>query len=222
MRLLFLGMPYVGKGTYAGIMQKELGIPHISMGDILRDEVNSGSNRAVQLKQTMDSGALVSDDIIIELIKERIAKDDCKNGFILDGFPRTTNQAQELHELTDITHVLHFQAHDEVIVQRASGRIVCTECKEIFNKVGKIPKQEGTCDHCGTELIQRDDDKPENVKKRLEVFKENTAPLIDYYNDKGLLVEVVINKNIDEIGDKVRTTIRDFLEGNRDTIGKID
>ena len=221
MKLLFLGMPNVGKGTYATIMKEALDIPHISTGEMLRDEVSKGTELGKEIDKIMKEGGLVSDEQILEIIKKRVAEDDCQNGFILDGFPRTDNQAKELQKITDIKHVLHFKADDEVIIERASGRLMCNDCQSGFHKTGKKPKEEGVCDDCGGDLIQREDDRPYRFQKRLDVYREKTAPLTGYYDQKGLLVEVVINKGIDEIREKVVTTIKGFLEGNIDTIGEI-
>ncbi len=221
MKLLFLGSPGVGKGTYAQVMTKALNIPHISTGDLLRNETQKDTKLSKEIEETMNQGGLVSDKILLQLIKTRIKEEDCENGFILDGFPRTKNQAEELGKLTGITHVLNFKANDEVIIERLSGRIICKNCKTIFHKTGNKPKIENTCDKCGSELHQREDDKPESVKKRLKIYKEKTEPLITHYNDKGLLVEITINKPISEIREKVILEIKSYLEGKTDKIGEI-
>ncbi len=221
MKLLFLGSPGVGKGTYAQIMTEALNIPHISTGDLLRNETQKDTKFGKNIEKTMNQGGLVSDEILLQVIKTRIKDKDCKNGFILDGFPRTKNQAEELGELTGITHVLNFKASDEVIIERLSGRIVCKKCKAIFHKTGNKPKVENICDKCGSELHQREDDKPDSIKKRLKIYKEKTEPLIDYYDNKGLLVEIIINKPISEIREKVILKIKSYLEGKTDKIGEI-
>jgi adenylate kinase len=221
MKLLFLGMPGVGKGTYAQVLEEALGIPHISSGDLLRAEVEKGTYQGNEIKKLIDAGKFVPDETIIAIIEERIAKPDCKNGFILDGFPRTQNQAHMLKELIDVTKVLHFKANDEVIIERLSGRIICKDCQTIYHLTGNKPKVEKVCDHCQGSLHQRDDDQPEVVKKRLQEHAQKTAPLLEYYEQEGLLIEVVINKPIHEIRDKVVSTIKDFLEGKISTIGEI-
>ncbi|NQU98591.1 adenylate kinase [Candidatus Woesearchaeota archaeon] len=221
MKLLFLGSPGVGKGTYAQVLMEVLEIPHISTGDLLREEAKRDTPLGNEIKKVMEKGELVDDHVMLKLLENRITEDDCKNGFILDGFPRNLVQAGYLKKLVDITHVLNFKADDKIIIQRLSGRITCRKCSAIYNKVGNKPKVEGVCDKCGTELFQRKDDKPESVKKRLEVYKEKTKPLIDYYSDEGLLVEVVINKNISEIKDKLVSQIKAFLEGKIDEIEEI-
>lgn len=221
MKLLFLGSPGVGKGTYAQVLREALNLQHISTGDLLRDEVKKGTKLGQELDQVMKSGGLISDDLMIKLIEERIKEDDCKNGFILDGFPRTINQADQLKKLIEISHVLNFKADDEVIIERLSGRLVCKKCKTIFHKTGAKPKIENKCDVCEEELHTREDDKPESVKKRLELYHEKTAPLIDYYKNEGVLVEIVINKPIDEIKDKVIINVKNYLEGKTKHIGEI-
>jgi adenylate kinase len=217
MKLLFLGSPGVGKGTYAQVFEKELGIPHISTGDLLRAEAKNNK----ELEAIMKKGELVSDETMIKLIEKRIKQPDCEKGFILDGFPRNLMQANHLKNLIEITHVLNFKANDEVIIERLSGRITCKKCNKIFHKTGNIPKKEGQCDECGGELYQREDDKPESVKKRLDVYKEKTKPLIDHYTNEGLLVEIIINKPISEIRDKLVEEIKNFLEGKISKVEEI-
>ncbi|MFH1771128.1 MAG: adenylate kinase [archaeon] len=222
-RLLFLGSPGVGKGTYAQILTDELDIPHISTGELLREETKKDTPLGKEIHDIMEKGELVSDDLMIELIEDRIKEDDCKEGFILDGFPRNLMQAHHLKKLIEISHVLNFKASDEVIIDRLSGRITCKNCSTIYNKhLGNIPKVEGKCDKCGGELYERKDDHPDSVKKRLEVYKKKTKPLIDHYNKEGLLVEVVINKDIDQIKEKMIDKIKNFLEGKSDEIKDID
>lgn len=221
MKLLFLGSPGVGKGTYAQVMREELGIPQISTGDLLREEVKKDTPAGKEINAVMTKGDLVSDEIMLKLIESRIQEKDCENGFILDGFPRTLVQAHGLKNLIDITHVLNFKADDEVIIQRLSGRITCKNCNTIYHKVGNQPKKENECDHCSGELIQRKDDHPVAVQNRLDIYKEKTAPLIDHYNNEGLLVEIVINKNITEIKEKLIEKLKAFLEGKIDSVGEI-
>ncbi|MBC8500256.1 MAG: adenylate kinase [Nanoarchaeota archaeon] len=221
MILLFLGSPGVGKGTYAQVLTEVLEIPHISTGDLLREEAKRDTPLGREINEIMMKGELVPDHVMLKLIEERITHDDCKNGFILDGFPRNLVQANHLQNLVDITHVLNFKADDEVIIQRLSGRITCKKCNMIYNKVGKKPEIEGVCDKCGGELFQREDDKPESVKKRLDVYREKTQPLIDHYTNKGLLVEVVINKHIIEIKERLISQIKAYLEGKINKIEEI-
>ncbi len=221
LKLLFLGSPGVGKGTYAQVLTEVLSIPQISTGDLLREEAKKDSDLGRQISDIMKRGDLVSDDIMISLIKERIKADDCENGFILDGFPRTIPQAEALQEIIPIDHVFNFKANDEVIIERLSGRITCKQCGTIFHKSGNPPKEDGICDKCGGELYQRADDTPEAVQNRLVVYQEKTAPLIDFYKNKELLVEIIINKPISEIKDNVISKVQNFLSGKISFIGEI-
>ncbi len=221
MKLLFLGSPGVGKGTYAQVLKEELHIPHISGGDLLRDEAKKGTELGKQVEKIMKVGGLVDDKLMLDIIKERITQKDCKNGFILDGFPRTTKQAEMLSEMTDISHVLNFKADDEVIIERLSGRIVCRQCQKIYHKKNLKPKVDGTCDNCEGEIYQREDDKPHAIKNRLEVYQQKTAPLIDHYKGKGLLIEVVINKPFEQVKDTFIGSIKSYLEGKTEQIPDI-
>lgn len=200
MNLIFLGPPGVGKGTIAKEIVKEKNIPQISTGDLLRAAVKEGSKLGKKAKEYMDAGKLVPDDLVINLLKERISKDDCKNGFILDGFPRTIPQAESLDKSNvKIDKVLNFKAKEKTIIERISGRRTCRKCNAIYHIKNIPPKVEGICEKCGGELFQRDDDKPESVKKRLEVYKQQTAPLIDFYKKKGILVDIETEKPIPDI-----------------------
>ena len=199
MNLIFLGPPGVGKGTIAKDIVKEKGIPQISTGDLLRAAVKEGSELGIKAKEYMDAGKLVPDELVIELLKNRISQDDCKNGFILDGFPRTIIQAKALEGEVKIDKVLNFKALDETIIQRLSGRRTCKKCNAIYHIENIPPKKEGICDKCNGELFQRDDDKPEAIKKRLEVYQEQTEPLIEHYNKKGILVDIETEQPIPEI-----------------------
>lgn len=222
MKLVFLGSPGVGKGTYATVLKDVLKIPHIAASTLLKEEIAKGSALGGKILEIMNSGGLVNDEIVIELIQKRISNVDCENGFILDGFPRTLKQAKELENLIQLDYVFNFNANDDVIIRRLSSRIICKNCNTIYNLIGMPAKVEGICDNCGSDLIQREDDKPENVKKRLDLYKEKTMPLIDFYRDRGLLVEILINKNIDEIREKLILIVDNFLKGNIESIGLID
>lgn len=189
MHIIFLGPPGSGKGTQAALIKKEFGIPHISTGDILREEIKNDSELGKKAKTFIDEGKLVPDDLIIDIIKERISEDDCREGFIFDGFPRTIEQAQALSEITDITHVINVKSSDENIIERISTRLTCPKCNNVYGKADP-PKEKGICDNCGEKLIQRDDQNPDVVKKRLEVYHEQTEPLIRYYEKKGILTDI--------------------------------
>ena len=191
MNFIFLGPPGAGKGTLAAAVSALYGIPHISTGEIFRAAIKAQTPLGKKVKAIIDSGALVGDDITVELIRDRLAQRDAKNGFILDGFPRTINQAEQLEKIAKIDCAVNFDINDEAVVERLSGRRVCRKCSHNFHVVFMPPEKENTCTHCGGELYIRDDDKPEAIKRRLEVYRAQTAPLIDFYRSKNLL------KNID-------------------------
>ena len=182
MRVILLGAPGAGKGTQAKFIMDEFGIPQISTGDMLRAAVKAGSPLGLKVKDIMTSGGLVSDDIIIDLVKERITQEDCKNGFLFDGFPRTIPQAEALKASgVEIEHVLDINVADEEIVKRLSGRRVHESSGRVYHVIYNPPKDEGVDDETGEPLIQRDDDKEETVRKRLSVYHDQTEPLIDFY-----------------------------------------
>lgn len=203
MRLVFIGPPGIGKGTYAAVVSQRYGIPHVSTGDILRDEVKRSTELGRRVKEYLDRGALVPDELIIEIVRERLNQEDCKRGFILDGFPRTIKQAEELDKITRVDLVFNFIAPEEVIIDRISGRRICKICGAIYHVKYIPPKVPGICDKCGGELYQRDDDKPEVVKKRLEVFKAQFEPIINYYRGKRLLVEIEASEQADIVVPRV-------------------
>ena len=190
MNIILLGPPGVGKGTAANKLSKKLGIPHIATGDMLRENAAKKTKLGMKAKSYMDSGALVPDDLVIEMIKERLQRKDCKNGFILDGFPRTIYQADEIEKVVNIDRVVNIQASDEIIVERIGRRRVCGECSFVYHLDFIKPNREGFCDKCSGTLYQREDDKPEAVKERLKVYREKTKPLIKYYKEKNLLADV--------------------------------
>jgi adenylate kinase len=190
MKIVLLGLPGIGKGTVAGKLSDKLKIPHIATGDMLRENVADKTELGVKAKSFMDKGSLVPDELVIEMIKERIQRDDCKDGFILDGFPRTINQADEISKDTKIDRVVYIQASEDVIIGRLSKRRVCGECNFIYHLEYIKPNREGVCDKCSGTLYQREDDKPEAIKERLKVYLEKTEPLIKYYKEKGSLVDV--------------------------------
>ena len=191
MRLILLGPPGAGKGTQAEVLVKKLGVPQISTGDILRNAVKQGTAVGLKAKAIMEAGDLVPDDIIIDVLKERLTADDCKKGYIFDGVPRTIAQAEALDaQSVTIDSVLSIAVSDEVIVNRLGGRRTCPECGMIFHVVTKQPKQEGICDACGASLIVRKDDEAETIKNRLQTYHKETAPLISYYKAQGKLKEI--------------------------------
>jgi adenylate kinase len=188
MNLIFLGAPGAGKGTHAQVLAKKYGIPTISTGDIIREALKSGTEMGLRAKTYTEAGKLVPDEIVIGIIKERLAAGDCENGFILDGFPRTIPQAEALDNMSvGIDFVVDLEVPEETILRRLSGRRVCERCGTPYNLSDKKPKVEGVCDLCGGTLIQRRDDQPETVKARLDVYHEQTEPLKDYYAKQGKL-----------------------------------
>lgn len=206
MRIILLGPPGCGKGTQAEIICKNFSIPHISTGDILRDNVKRGTEIGSKAKEYMDSGRLVPDEIIISMMKGRFSENDCKNGFLLDGFPRTIAQAEALDDLLrqmriSLDHIINIDVPDEDIINRISKRLSCSNCGEVYNLIYKKPKKEMTCDSCGLKLNQRDDDKEEVVRNRLDVYRKQTAPLIKYYKDK--IKNVDGRKNISEVTEEI-------------------
>ena len=199
MNLILLGAPGAGKGTQAEVISDALNIPQISTGNILREAVKNGTEYGLKAKAAMESGSLVSDDVVIGILKDRIAEDDCKNGFILDGFPRTVPQAEALDSMgVQIDKVVEIYVADETIQQRLSGRRVCEDCGASYHMEFKPTKVEGKCDKCGGNAVQRKDDHPDTVIERLKVYHEQTAPLKDFYSKQGKLETVVGQDDVAE------------------------
>ena len=209
MNLVLLGPPGAGKGTQAKVLSKEFKSLHVSTGDMLRDAVKNETEVGKVAKGYMDKGELVPDNVVIDIVKERISKDDAKNGFMLDGFPRTDEQAIKLDEaLTSagkkLDLVLYFKTSKEISISRLSGRRVCPACGAIFHIKNMPPKKDGTCDRCGAKLIQRDDDKEDTIRRRLVVYENDTKSLIKYYIDKGILKKVSGDLDVAELFDKIK------------------
>ncbi|MCL1955362.1 MAG: adenylate kinase [Spirochaetes bacterium] len=199
MKLIFLGPPGAGKGTLAVRASEILNVLQISTGSIFRAAVTAESPLGLKVKAIMDAGKLVDDETTIALVKERLAMDDVQKGYILDGFPRTIPQAQALAEFSAVDKVVNFDIPDANVIERLSGRRVCRKCGYNFHVIFNKTSKEGICDRCGGEVYIRDDDKPEAIKKRLEVYREQTAPLIEYYRKKGLLLDIDARPLIDEM-----------------------
>jgi adenylate kinase len=199
MKLIFLGPPGAGKGTLAVRASEILNVLQISTGSIFRAAVTAESPLGLKVKAIMDAGKLVDDETTIALVKERLAMDDVQKGYILDGFPRTIPQAQALAEFSAVDKVVNFDIPDANVIERLSGRRVCRKCGYNFHVTFNKTSKEGICDRCGGEVYIRDDDKPEAIKKRLEVYREQTAPLIEYYRKKGLLLDIDARPLIDEM-----------------------
>jgi adenylate kinase len=206
MNLILLGAPGAGKGTQAEVIADALKIPQISTGNILREAVKNGTEYGLKAKAAMESGSLVSDDIVIGILKDRIAEDDCKNGYILDGFPRNVPQAEALEKMgVKIDKVIEIFVPDETIQKRLSGRRVCEGCGASYHVDFKPTKEEGKCDKCGGNVVQRKDDHPDTVIERLKVYHEQTAPLKEFYAGRGIL-ETVIGQ--EEVADTSKLTLK--------------
>ena len=200
MNIIMLGAPGAGKGTQAAVLCEHFGIPTISTGNMIREALKNGTEMGLKAKSFMDEGKLVPDEVVIGIVKERLSADDCKKGFILDGFPRTIPQAEALDNMgVEIQHVINIDISDEKIINRMSGRRACLNCGATYHIVYNPSKKEGICDTCGQQLVLRDDDKPETVKKRLSVYHDQTQPLIDYYKNEGILAEVDGTKDMEEV-----------------------
>ena len=208
MNIIFLGAPGAGKGTQAEKVADAYAIPTVSTGNMIREALKNGTEMGLKAKAFIESGALVPDDVVIGIIKERLAKDDCAKGFILDGFPRTIPPAEALDAMgIVIDKVVDIEVPDEAITERMSGRRVCPDCGSSFHIVTKQPKVEGICDRCGAELVQRKDDKPETVADRLKVYHDQTEPLKGYYEAAGKLSEVDGIGTVEEIFDRVKAAL---------------
>lgn len=204
MKIIMLGAPGAGKGTQAKMIAEKYSIPHISTGDIFRANIKNGTELGMEAKKYMDQGLLVPDELTVRILLDRVAQEDCKNGYVLDGFPRTIPQAEVLDEaLTKLGDKIDFAVNvdvpDENIVRRMSGRRACLNCGATYHIEHIPPKKEGICDTCGSELVLRDDDKPETVKNRLDVYHKQTQPLIDFYTEKGVLKTVDGTLPMDEV-----------------------
>lgn len=208
MKLVVLGAPGAGKGTQAEILTKYYNIAHISTGEILRKHIRDNTPIGLQVSECMDTGCLVPDDVAIELVKERIQEPDCKNGFLLDGFPRTVYQADVLSNLVkDLNAVIEIDVADNIIIERMSGRRVCPKCSKIYHLAYNRPEIENRCNLCGEQLIQREDDKPKTVFSRLNIYHSQTRPLIDYYREKGILISFDGTQPLDELKQKIIDTL---------------
>ncbi len=208
MKIIMLGAPGAGKGTQAKKLAAKYSIPHISTGDIFRANIKNGTELGKKAKVFMDQGLLVPDELVVDLVVDRFKEADCENGYVLDGFPRTIPQAKALDEALAknsdaVEYAIDVDVPDEKIISRMAGRRACVGCGATYHLVTIPPKKEGICDVCGGELILRDDDKPETVEKRLKVYHEQTQPLIDYYQNKGILRSVDGTKDLEVVFDEI-------------------
>lgn len=208
MKLVFLGPPGAGKGTLAAKAVELLQIPHISTGAIFRTAIANKTPLGLKVKEIIDAGRLVDDETTIALVRERLAEADAQKGYILDGFPRTIAQAEALEGFSRIDRVVNFDIPDAAVIERLSGRRVCKNCGANYHILFSKPKKDGICDLCGGELYTRDDDKPEAIQKRLEVYRAQTAPLIDYYRKKELLVDVDARPAVDQVITNFRQVLK--------------
>ena len=208
LRTVLLGPPGAGKGTQAVRLVEKYEIPHISTGDIFRKNIKEGTELGKKAQEYMNAGALVPDELVVDLVKDRLQQDDCKNGFLLDGFPRTIFQAEKLDEFLSESNqkmdiVINLKVEKEALIKRLTGRRVCKDCGASYHIVNVPPKKEGVCDICGGELIQRKDDNIETVENRINVYEDQTAPLIGYYKEAGSLVDFDGEASLDEVFDAI-------------------
>ena len=213
MRAILLGPPGAGKGTQAETIVNEFSIPHISTGDIFRKNIKEGTALGKKAMEYMDKGKLVPDELTIELVKDRLLQDDCKNGFLLDGFPRTINQADALEDALEsmgqkLYYVINIMVRKELLVERAVGRRICKDCGQTYHMTFNKPSKEGVCDNCGGVLLQRKDDTKETVENRINVYMEQTEPLIDYYTKKGIIINIDGEKPIEQVGKDIISKLR--------------
>ena len=214
MKIIMLGAPGAGKGTQAKMIADKFSIPHISTGDIFRANIKEGTELGRKAKEYMDQGLLVPDELVVNLVVDRLTWEDAKNGYVLDGFPRTIPQAEALtNALAEkgekVDFAINIDVPDQNIIDRMGGRRACVSCGATYHIVNIPPKKEGICDVCGAELILRDDDKPETVKKRLDVYHEQTQPLIDYYNAAGVLRTIDGTRDVDTVFNEICSILED-------------
>ena len=209
MNLILLGAPGAGKGTQAEILCERLNIPTISTGNMIREALKSGTEMGLKAKAFVEAGQLVPDEVVIGIVRDRLAQEDCANGFILDGFPRTIPQAEALDRMgVTIDRVVDINVPDEVITRRVSGRRVCLDCGNTYHVETKKPQKEGVCDRCGSTLVQRKDDQPETVQERLHVYHDQTEPLRDYYAAAGKLLVMDGQQGIREIAEQTLAALK--------------
>lgn len=213
MKIIMLGAPGAGKGTQAKMIADTYGLPHVSTGDIFRMNIKNGTQLGMEAKTYMDQGLLVPDELTVRILLDRVGQDDCKDGYVLDGFPRTIPQAEVLEDALSklgdqIDYAINVEVPDENIIRRMGGRRACLACGATYHIEHVPPKQEGICDTCGQELVLRDDDKPETVKNRLRVYQEQTQPLIDFYTKKGVLRSVDGTQDMQDVFSAIKEILK--------------
>lgn len=219
MELIFFGYPGSGKGTQAAILAKRYAIPQISTGDIFRNAVKNETPMGLKAKKYLDSGELVPDDIVVALVAERLQEEDAANGFILDGFPRTLEQARALDEMLQKRHraidaVIELSVDKDVIVRRITSRRVCRDCQHVYNLLTEPPPESGRCLKCGGEIIQRKDDSEETIMRRMEVYDKQTRPLREYFEAQAKLIQIDGSSSIEQVRDEIERRLQLFIEGN--------
>lgn len=220
MIIVMLGAPGTGKGTISQLMSKYYEIPHISTGDLLREFISSGKEESIKIQEFMNEGKLVPDEYINKVVEDRIRAFDCKNGFIIDGYPRTIKQGEMFDQMLesnykDITGVINLETSEEEIITRIVNRIVCPNCKAIYNEKTAPPITSGICDVCDTELIKRKDDDEEKIKERLKEYHEKTAGLVDYYKEKDKLFTIIVSEELKKLGKEVLKEVVWYIEGKK-------
>ncbi|MGM0380691.1 MAG: adenylate kinase [bacterium] len=215
MRLILMAPPGGGKGTQARRLSRRHDIPHVETGKILRQAVDEGSELGEKAEEYMNRGGLVPDEIMVEIIRERLTQPDCRNGFVLDGFPRTLPQAEELEQLfaeekITLDAVIFLQVSDDEIYDRLGKRRVCKNCGETYHLEENPPAEDGICDECGSEIIQREDDRPEAIKQRLNAYRDKTEPVLEFYKEKGLLHSIDGEKDIDDITQIIEELVKNY------------
>ena len=208
MNLVMLGPPGAGKGTQAALLAEQLGTPHVASGDLFREALNEKTELGLTARSYMERGELVPDEVTVAMVRERLLRADCDNGVILDGFPRTIEQAEALRGLLAeqgkvVDAALFIDAAEDELVRRLSSRWTCRDCQAVYNVISNPPREEGRCDICGGELYQRPDDAPETVRNRIRVYREQTSPLIDYYRERGLLITIKSEGGIERVQQKI-------------------
>lgn len=217
MNLVLLGLPGAGKGTQASLLEDEHGIPHVSTGDMFRQAINNETELGQKAREYMDAGELVPDEVTIGIVRDRLARDDSQSGFILDGFPRTIAQAKALDEMLgdlnrELDMVIYMSVPEDELLKRLTGRRVCPECGANYHLEFNPPQEDGICDECGSELIQRDDDREKTVRKRLDVNRDKTEKLKEYYRDRDLLVELDARGSVDEVNQRFAELLEEEKE----------